>query len=41
VPVYELNPLADPRWEEFLERHPQTSVFHTRVAGGAAADLRL
>ena len=29
MPVYELNPLADPRWEEFLERHPQTSVFHT------------
>ena len=29
MPVYELNPLADPRWEEFLERHPQASVFHT------------
>ena len=29
MPVYELNPLADPRWEEFLDRHPQASVFHT------------
>ncbi len=29
MPVDELNPLADPRWGEFLERHPQTSVFHT------------
>jgi len=29
VPVYKLDPLADPRWEEFLGRHPQASVFHT------------
>jgi CelD/BcsL family acetyltransferase involved in cellulose biosynthesis len=29
VPVYELNSLADPRWEDFLDRHPQSSVFHT------------
>jgi len=29
VPVHELHPLGDPRWEEFLERHPQASVFHT------------
>jgi hypothetical protein len=29
VPVYKLNPLADARWEEFIERHPQSSVFHT------------
>ena len=27
--VYRINPLTDPRWPEFLERHPQSSVFHT------------
>jgi hypothetical protein len=30
VPVFELNPLVDPRWERFLEKHPQASVFHTQ-----------
>ena len=30
MPVFKLNPLTDPRWEEFLQRHPQSSVFHTR-----------
>jgi hypothetical protein len=29
VPVFHLDPIEDPRWEEFLERHPQASVFHT------------
>jgi CelD/BcsL family acetyltransferase involved in cellulose biosynthesis len=29
VPIYNLNPLQDPRWEDFLGRHPQASVFHT------------
>jgi CelD/BcsL family acetyltransferase involved in cellulose biosynthesis len=29
VPVFHLDPLQDTRWEEFLERHPQSSVFHT------------
>jgi hypothetical protein len=27
--VYRLNPLNDPRWPEFIQRHPQSSVFHT------------
>ncbi len=27
--VYEINPLRDPRWTEFLESHPGASVFHT------------
>ena len=27
--AYELNPLSDPRWEIFTERHPQASVFHS------------
>ena len=27
--VYPFHPLADPRWAEFLERHPRASVFHT------------
>jgi hypothetical protein len=27
--LYELNPLQDPRWPEFLSRHPAASVFHT------------
>lgn len=26
--LYQVQPLADPRWGEFLERHPQASVFH-------------
>ena len=24
-----IDPLADPRWAEFVERHPRASVFHT------------
>src|SRR5713226_4758239 len=30
VPVYTLDPLRDPRWPEFLERHSSASVFHSR-----------
>lgn len=29
VHVHQINPLADPRWLEFLSRHPGASVFHT------------
>ena len=28
--VYEIDPLADSRWPEFLERHPLASVFHSQ-----------
>lgn len=27
--VYQINPLEDPRWGEFVQRHPKASVFHT------------
>jgi len=27
--AYEFNPLSDPRWEIFTEKHPQASVFHS------------
>ena len=27
--VYAINPLQDPRWLEFVSRHPLASVFHT------------
>jgi hypothetical protein len=27
--VYAIDPLSDPRWEIFTERHPRASVFHT------------
>jgi len=30
VAVYTLDPLQDPRWPDFLERHPSASVFHSR-----------
>jgi lipid II:glycine glycyltransferase (peptidoglycan interpeptide bridge formation enzyme) len=26
---YLLNPLTDPRWTDFIQRHPQASVFHS------------
>lgn len=26
-----VEPLKDPRWEVFLQRHPQASIFHTRA----------
>jgi len=28
--VYTINPLEDPRWKEFLDWHPDSSVFHTQ-----------
>ena len=27
--VFTFNPLEDPRWAEFVQRHPRASVFHT------------
>ena len=27
--AFELNPLADPRWDHFVEQHPHGSVFHS------------
>ena len=27
--VYEIDPLLDPRWPEFLQRNPRASIFHT------------
>jgi lipid II:glycine glycyltransferase (peptidoglycan interpeptide bridge formation enzyme) len=29
TPVYTIDPLVDPRWAEFVERHPRASLFHT------------
>jgi hypothetical protein len=29
-PVYEINPLSDPRWMDFLSLNPRASVFHSR-----------
>jgi Acetyltransferase (GNAT) domain len=28
--VHKLNPLTDPRWPRFLDRHPSASIFHTK-----------
>jgi hypothetical protein len=28
--VHQIDPLADPRWAQLVERHPASSVFHTR-----------
>jgi hypothetical protein len=28
--VYEIDPITDPRWEEFLQTNSQASIFHTR-----------
>jgi hypothetical protein len=27
--IYQLDPISDPRWEEFLQRDPRASVFHS------------
>src|SRR5437667_12869495 len=27
--IHSLDPLRDPRWPEFVERHPRASIFHT------------
>ena len=29
MPVYTIDPLSDPRWPEFVARHPRSSIFHT------------
>lgn len=29
MPIYEINPLEDPRWEKLAENHPRGSVFHS------------
>ena len=29
--IYRIDPLHDPRWDDFLEEHPRASVFHTRA----------
>jgi len=28
--IFTLDPVRDPRWQRFVERHPRTSIFHTR-----------
>ncbi len=28
MPVYVVDPLRDPRWPDFLRRHPDATVFH-------------
>lgn len=28
--VHQLDPLQDPRWADFVNRHPRASIFHTR-----------
>lgn len=28
--VYEIDPTTDERWDDFLQSHPQASIFHTR-----------
>jgi hypothetical protein len=30
VPIHTLDPLRDPRWPAFLERHPRASIFQSR-----------
>ena len=27
--IYEIDPLRDPRWNDFVQRHPRASVFHS------------
>lgn len=29
--IYRIDPLHDPRWDDFLQEHPHASVFHTRA----------
>ncbi len=31
MPIYTLDPLTDPRWEPFLDLHPQASLFHSKA----------
>ena len=28
--VYQIDPLADPRWSEFVARHPRSSLYHSQ-----------
>ena len=28
--VYEIDPTRDERWDEFLQKHTDASIFHTR-----------
>ena len=28
--IYQIDPITDERWDEFLETHPESSIFHTR-----------
>jgi len=28
--IYKIDPITDPRWMELQQRHPQSSIFHTR-----------
>ena len=37
MPAFELNPLSDARWDDFVEQHPRASIFHT---GGWLRALR-
>ncbi len=30
MPLFQLDPLSDPRWPEFVLRHPQSTIFHTK-----------
>ena len=30
MPIYEIDPTRDPRWDELLDTHPGGSIFHTR-----------
>src|ERR1017187_8012431 len=30
MPVYEIDPNRDERWDEFLQKHVNASIFHTR-----------
>ncbi len=29
MPVFEIDPLQDPRWNSFVESHPHSSIFHS------------
>src|ERR1700674_839023 len=29
IGIHKFDPLKDPRWPEFLHRHPDASIFHT------------
>ena len=31
ITVHTLNPLSDPRWDDFALRHPRASIFHQRA----------